>query len=109
FLNQRHFASAIGILLLVLTFLVTQYRAFYAKRAAAVPAGKTLTPEPTAPPEGTPETLPGNATSPESLTVSTGPAPLTPVPEVKQPPALATQTLRNLVPGFIFSGVLLGL
>jgi DNA-binding beta-propeller fold protein YncE len=109
FLNQRHFASAIGILLLVLTFLVTQYRAFYAKRAAAVPAGKTLTPEPTAPPEGTPETLPGNATSPESLTVSTGAAPVTPVPEVKQPPALATQTLRNLVPGFIFSGVLLGL
>jgi DNA-binding beta-propeller fold protein YncE len=109
FLNQRHFASAIGILLLVLTFLVIQYRAFYAKRAASAPSGKTLTPEPTAPPEGTPETFAGNATSPESLPVSTGAAPATPVPEVKQPPALATQTLRNLVPGFIFSGVLLGL
>ena len=46
FLNQRHFASAIGILLLVLTFLAIQYRAFYAKRAAATPSGKTLTPEP---------------------------------------------------------------
>src|SRR6266496_537208 len=48
FLNQRHFASAIGILLLVLIFLTIQYRAFYAKRAAAAPAGKTLAPEPSA-------------------------------------------------------------
>jgi hypothetical protein len=109
FLNQRHFASAIGILLLVLIFLVIQYRAFYAKRAAGPPSGKTLTPEPTAPPEGMPEAVPGNAISPESLPVSTGAAPVTPVLEVKQPPALATQTLRNPVPGFIFSGVLLGL
>ena len=35
FLNQRHFASAIGIFLLVLVFLAIQYRAFYAKRAAS--------------------------------------------------------------------------
>src|SRR6266496_4207778 len=48
FLNQRHFASAIGILLLALTFLVIQYRAFYADRAAAGPSGKTLAPEPSA-------------------------------------------------------------
>jgi DNA-binding beta-propeller fold protein YncE len=109
FLNQRHFASAIGILLLVLTFLVIQYRALYAKRAAAAPSGKTLTPEPTAPPEGTPETSSANATSPESLPLSTGAAPATPVREVKQPPALATQTLRGMAPGFIFSGALLGL
>src|ERR1044071_2807842 len=46
FLNQRHFASAIGIFLLVLVFLAIQYRAFYAKRAASTPASKTLMPEP---------------------------------------------------------------
>jgi DNA-binding beta-propeller fold protein YncE len=33
YLNQRHFASAIGILLLVLVFLVIRYRAVVAKRA----------------------------------------------------------------------------
>jgi sugar lactone lactonase YvrE len=109
FLNQRHFASAIGILLLVLTFLVIQYRAFYAKRAAAAASGKTLTPEPSASPEGAAETVAGNAASAENLPGSTSAAPVTPNLEVKQPPALATQTLRNLVPGFIFSGVLLGL
>src|SRR6266496_4480004 len=42
FLNQRHLASAIGLVLLVLIFLVLCYRAFYAKRADAAPA-KTLT------------------------------------------------------------------
>src|SRR5438034_188387 len=35
YLNQRHFASAIGILLLVLVFLVIRYRAVAAKRAKA--------------------------------------------------------------------------
>ena len=35
YLNQRHFASAIGILLLVLVFLVIRYRAVAAKRAEA--------------------------------------------------------------------------
>ena len=35
YLNQRHFASAIGILLLVLVFLVIRYRAAAAKRAKA--------------------------------------------------------------------------
>ena len=40
YLNQRHFASAIGILLLVLVFLVMRYRAVAAKRAehALLPA-----------------------------------------------------------------------
>src|SRR6516225_7991934 len=33
YLNQRHFASAIGILLLVLVFLVIRYRAFSASQA----------------------------------------------------------------------------
>jgi DNA-binding beta-propeller fold protein YncE len=109
FLNQRHFASAIGILLLVLTFLAIQYRAFYAKRAAATPSGKTLTPEPSVPHEGTPGTLSGDATSPESPPGSTSSTQATPVLEIKQPPAYTMQTFRGMVPGFIFSGVLLGL
>src|SRR2546425_7543098 len=109
YLNQRHFASAIGILLLVLIFLTIQYRAFYADRAAAGPSGKTLTPEPSALPEGGSETLPGDPASLESLPVSTSAAPPAPVLEPRQPPAFTTQTLRSMLPGFIFSGVLLGL
>src|SRR6185369_1418923 len=54
YLNQRHFASAIGILLLVLVFLVIRYRAVAAKRAEARAATKTMT----AQPRGLPETAP---------------------------------------------------
>src|SRR5436190_1472553 len=96
YLNQRHFASAIGILLLVLIFLTIQYRAFYADRAAAGPSGKTLTPEPSALPEGGSETLPGDPASLESLPVSTSAAPPAPVLEPRQPPAFTTQTLRSI-------------
>src|SRR5437667_12108218 len=109
YLNQRHFASAIGILLLVLIFLTIQYRGFYADRAAAGPSGKTLTPEPSALPEGGAETLPGDPSSLESLPVSTSAAPPAPVLEPRQPPAFTTQTLRSMLPAFIFSGFLLGL
>jgi DNA-binding beta-propeller fold protein YncE len=109
FLNQRHFASAIGILLLVLIFLAIQYRAFYAKRAAAAPPSEALTPESSALPGGAPETPSGNATSFENLPAPTSAAPATPVLEPEQPPVFNAQTLRSTVPGFIFSGVLLGL
>src|SRR5205807_10229258 len=73
-----------------------QYRAFYAKRAAAAPPGGTLTPEPDALPQGAPETLSDNATA-------------TPVVEPRQPRFFDAHILRSTVPGFIFSGVLLGL
>ncbi len=109
FLNQRHFASAIGILLLVLVFLVLQYRALYAKRAAAATSGKTLTPEPSASSQGTPETLSGSATTSESFPVSTSSAPVAPTLEAKQLPGFKAESLRSTLPGFIFSGVLLGL
>src|SRR6266568_681117 len=46
YLNQRHFASAIGILLLVLVFLVIRYRAVAAKRAKARAATETMTAQP---------------------------------------------------------------
>lgn len=109
FLNQRHFASAIGIFLLVLVFLAIQYRAFYAKRAASTPASKTLMPEPVGSSEDTPETLPGSPASPEGLPVSTSAGPATQVLELKQPRRFITQAFRSTIPGFIFSGVLLGL
>ncbi len=109
FLNQRHFASAIGILLLVLTFLAIQYRAFYAKRAAATPSNKTLTPEPSASPEGAAETVAGNATSAENLPGSTSAAPASPAAQPKQPSVSTARVFRAAIPGFIFSGFLLGL
>src|SRR6266700_4117465 len=43
YLNQRHFASAIGILLLVLVFLVIRYRAAAAKRAETRAVMNTIT------------------------------------------------------------------
>ena len=110
FLNQRHFASAIGILLLVLTFLVIQYRAFYAKRVAAAPSGKTLTPEPSASPEGAPETL-SQAMRPP-LRIFQYRQALRLLLQSRSPSSHAVvyqQTLRTAIPGFIFSGVLLGL
>src|SRR6201993_4824422 len=51
YLNQRHFASAIGILLLVLVFLVIRYRAVAAKRAEAHAATETMTAQPNGLPE----------------------------------------------------------
>src|SRR5437667_5743195 len=51
YLNQRHFASAIGIFLLVLVFLVIQYRARAARRAKIRPSTDAITPEPNAVPE----------------------------------------------------------
>ncbi len=108
FLNQRHFASAIGILLLVLTFLTIQYRALYAKRAAAASA-KALTATPDAVPETAGETQSGTATSAESLPVSTSAVPAAPVLEPKQASGGAAQIISSTLPGFIFSGFLLGL
>src|SRR5213075_3556787 len=46
YLNQRHFASAIGIFLLVLLFLVIRYRAVPPKRAKIRPSTDAITPEP---------------------------------------------------------------
>src|SRR6266542_1018017 len=54
YLNQRHFASAIGILLLVLVFLVIRYRAAAAKRAEARAATETMTAQPNGLPDAAP-------------------------------------------------------
>src|SRR4029079_6932723 len=78
-------------------------------RATARSAAKALTTEPGASPEGAQETLSPNATSDESLPQSTSAGPAMPAAEVKQSPVVTAQTLHSTLPGFIFSGVLLGL
>jgi sugar lactone lactonase YvrE len=110
YLNQRHFASAIGILLLVLVFLVIRYRAVAAKRAEARAATETMT----AQPNGLPDTA--------SVSVSANPSELQDVREsqiempsvsvaissTEETATTAEPFIATLRP-FIFSGVLLGL
>jgi DNA-binding beta-propeller fold protein YncE len=108
YLNQRHFASAIGILLLVLVFLVIRYRAVAAKRAEARAATETMT----AKPNGLPDTAP--------LAVSANPSGDVRESQVEIPSvSVATQSteettitaepfIATLRP-FIFSGALLSL
>src|SRR5882724_11953076 len=108
YLNQRHFASAIGILLLVLVFLVIRYRAVAAKRAEANAATEAMT----AQPNGLPDTAP--------LAVSANPSGDVREPQVEMPSLsgavqsteettiTAEPFIATLRP-FIFSGALLSL
>jgi len=149
YLNQRHFASAIGILLLVLVFLVIRYRAFSAsqtttghptshlihhvgaalqrgvrallpltRRHSAVAttspiyersSGNALSTEPNAVTETSPEIPLGNPTCGETLPearTDAGPAPAPTEP--KKRAVHTAESFRATLPGFIFSGVLLG-
>jgi DNA-binding beta-propeller fold protein YncE len=110
YLNQRHFASAIGILLLVLVFLVMRYRLVAAKRAEARPSAGTMT----AQPNGLPETAPPSAS--DSLTRHEEvPEPQTEMlsvsiaTESRQETAFTAEPFIATLRPFIFSGVLLGL
>src|SRR4029077_5656943 len=123
YLNQRHFASAIGILLLVLVFLVIRYRAVPKRRAKANPSTNAITLEPNPLPETAPKTVSDNATPlegfPESSKEETASVSksedashseaATEATEAKQKTVLLSETFRATLPGFIFSGVLLGL
>src|SRR5256886_4629601 len=110
YLNQRHFASAIGILLLVLVFLMIRYRAAAAKRAETRAVMNTITAPPNAPPEnasasgsgntGQLEELPEYQTNPPIASLTTDPGKET---------APSTESFVTTLPAFIFSGVLLGL
>ena len=108
YLNQRHFASAIGILLLVLVFLVIRYRAVAAKRAEARAATETMT----AQPNGLPDTAPLAASANPSGDVRESQIGMPSVSvaiqsteETKITPEPFITTLRP----FIFSGILLGI
>src|SRR5438128_4586613 len=110
FLNQRHFASAIGILLLVVVFLVMRYRTLPAKQTKTHPSPDTVTPEATILPETLPDTVPNRAGRLENLVESKNEMPYVSAPtEAKQPAVVTTETFRATLPSFIFSGVLLGL
>jgi DNA-binding beta-propeller fold protein YncE len=110
YLNQRHFASAIGILLLVLTFLVIRYRMVLPKRAKTHPPTDTATLEPNALAPTAPDTVADNATQPESFPESEAKMPsVSLATESKEPAVFTSETFRGTLPGFIFSGVLLGL
>jgi DNA-binding beta-propeller fold protein YncE len=86
YLNQRHFASAVGILLIVLLFLIDRYRQRYAAKAAAAVAGE-----------------PDRSYTTYATYEETPPAP--------SAPSLALR-LRKLIifdKSFVFAGCLLGL
>jgi len=123
YLNQRHFASAIGILMLVLVFLLIRYRAVPKRRAKAPPSSDAITLEANPLPETAPQTVSDDATPPEgfpdlqkqtasvsgSEDASHSEAATELATEAKQETVHTSGTFRGTLQGFIFSGVLLGL
>jgi DNA-binding beta-propeller fold protein YncE len=121
YLNQRHLASAIGVLLLVLIFLVLCYRGFFAKRPAPRSSSEIVGPEPRASPETSEHAPAAGLTQRESApaavgetaavaTASGGEMPVIPTTtEPSKPATIWAERFRVTAPGFIFSGVLLGL
>jgi DNA-binding beta-propeller fold protein YncE len=110
YLNQRHFASAIGILMLVLVFLVIQYRARTARRSNPLPSPDIVRPEPDALTETPALAMSDDTTRPETLAEAQTEPPSVPVATEVKPQTVRTgESFRATVPGFIFSGVLLGL
>jgi DNA-binding beta-propeller fold protein YncE len=110
YLNQRHFASAIGIFLLVLVFLVIQYRARAARRSKPLSSPDTVRPEMDPLVETPALAASDDTTRPETVSESqTEPASVSIATEVKPQRMGTAESFRATVPGFIFSGVLLGL
>src|SRR5215475_3044550 len=110
YLNQRHFASAIGILLLVLVFLVIRYRAVADKRAAARAASQTMTAQPDGLPEAVPISAPTNPSGLQDVRESEIEMPSVSVAtQLRQETALTAEPFFATLRPFIFSGVILGL
>jgi DNA-binding beta-propeller fold protein YncE len=132
YLNQRHFASAIGILLLVLVFLVVRYRAVPPKQAKIRPSTDAITREPNAVPETATKLVSDDITQLEAFPESSkeeaasvsesedashsservreeAEAATEVATEAKHETVFMPQPFRATLPGFIFSGVLLGL
>ena len=110
YLNQRHFASAIGILLLVLVFLVIRYRAVADKRAAALAASLTITPQPDGLSEAVPVSVSSNPGGLQDVRESEIEMPSVSVAtQSREETAIIEEPLIATLRPFIFSGVLLGL
>jgi DNA-binding beta-propeller fold protein YncE len=109
YLNQRHFASAIGILLLVLVFLAIRYRAVAAKRAEARASTETIIAEPKGLPDIGSISVTDNR-GPEKVREPQAEMPTVAVAtEPRQGTVITAEPFLATLPPFIFSGVLLGL
>jgi DNA-binding beta-propeller fold protein YncE len=110
YLNQRHFASAIGILLLVLIFLVVRYRTVPRRQTKAQPSADMVTQEPNALPQTAADIVPDEASPRENLAEPKDDIPsLSATTQANQQPVSRAGRFRATLPGFIYSGVLLGL
>jgi DNA-binding beta-propeller fold protein YncE len=110
YLNQRHFASAVGILLVVLLFLLDRYRQHAAAEAAVAPP-----PDPLPPGRAAEENVDLPSTSPIEAQVVLPVEPFPAAADSKQGPPLSTR-LKELISrvvvfdkSFVFAGCLLGL
>src|SRR5437868_2309098 len=101
YLNQRHFASAIGILLLVLIFLFIRYRRVSPRQTKQSFSTDTATPEPGESPQAHQHALYGNHLQTESLLASEHETPIARELEMKQLIAPTTVPFGATVPGFI--------
>src|SRR6266496_695478 len=108
YLNQRHFASAIGILLLVLVFLVIRYRAVAAKRAEARAATEPMTAQPNGLPDTAPLAVSANPSGDVRESQIEMPSVSVAIQSTEKTTITAEPFIATLRP-FIFSGVLLGL
>src|SRR5213080_4764270 len=108
YLNQRHFASAIGILLLVLVFLVIRYRAVAAKRAKARAATETMTAQPNGLPNTAPPAVSANPSGDVRESQVETPSVSVATQSTEETTITAEPFIATLRP-FIFSGALLSL
>jgi DNA-binding beta-propeller fold protein YncE len=108
YLNQRHFASAIGILLLVLVFLVIRYRAVTAKRAEARAVNGTMTAQPSGLPDTAPLAVSANPSGDVRESQIEMPSVSVAIQSTEETTIAAEPFIATLRP-FIFSGALLSL
>jgi DNA-binding beta-propeller fold protein YncE len=113
YLNQRHFASAVGILLIVLLFLIDRYRQDAATKAAARPAAPPA-PAPPLEPVAEAESSEASLAPMEWDTVT--PSQEIPLPPEPPPPVPLSVRIKGLISSlvifdksFLFAGCLLGL
>jgi sugar lactone lactonase YvrE len=110
YLNQRHFASAIGLLFLVLVFLVIRYRGVAAKRAEARASTDTTIALPNASPDTGNISVTANPSGLENVREPQAAMPSVAVAtEPRQGTVITVEPFVATLPPFIFSGVLLGL
>ena len=110
YLNQRHFASAIGILLLVLVFLVIRYRAVAAKQANQSASTDIMKTRENGLPDPAPTSSSGNPSRLQDVREPQIEMPSVSVAtEPRQETGVITERFVATLPPFIFSGVLLSL